>query len=227
MKRHRKQEVLMQIYAAYDDFIGSEYTACEKKCAACCTRNVVLTGLEASAIVNGIKRADRTGMFDAIRQHVNKKRFIPRITTNGIAARCMAGKDLPEEESDPAWSPCPLLKNNLCAIYSQRPFGCRCMVSEKKCQETGYAKMSDYVLTVNHVFGQVIENVDKDGRTGNLIDMLLFLESEDRQASYDQNVWKENGNGLIHNQAMTVLMIPPEHQSKIQPILRVLRDIRG
>ena len=71
-----------------------------------------------------------------------------------------------------------MLTNNLCSVYPVRPFACRCFFSKEDCAENECATIDDFVLAVNNIFLQVIEHVDQDRFTGNLTDILLFLESE-------------------------------------------------
>jgi hypothetical protein len=82
------------------------------------------------------------------------------------------------------------------------------------------------VLSVNTVFLQIIENLDAGGCTGNLIDVLRTMASEDNRNHYENNRLKCVNAGLISNQPLKVLMIPPENRSRIEPILQSLRDIR-
>jgi hypothetical protein len=107
-----------------------------------------------------------------------------------------------------------------------RPFGCRCLVSRHNCGEKGYAEVDDFVISVNTVILQTIEHADVQGCTGNLVDVLSLLSSEDNQKSYRSNELTCKKSGLIPNYPLSVLMIPPEHRTRMQPILKALREIR-
>jgi len=124
------------------------------------------------------------------------------------------------------WEDCSLLTKNVCSIYNLRPYGCRCFVSRKNCAETGFADIDDFTVSVNTVFLQTIEHLDADGCSGNLIDVLQAMESEENRQAYAKNRLKCETNGLIVNWSLKVLMIPPEHRSKMEPILEELRRIR-
>jgi len=142
-----------------------------------------------------------------------------------MAKLCVADEPLPHENCDPDWGPCPLLTDEACPIYPVRPFSCRCMVSKQACKETGYAGMDEFVLTVNNVFLQFIEQVDQGGCFGNLTDVLLLLESGEGQKSCREGSLDCEAHGLIPNEPAKILMVPPEHRLKIQPILVSLQNI--
>ena len=82
------------------------------------------------------------------------------------------------------------------------------------------------MLSVNTVFLQSIEHLDADGCTGNLLDMLGVMASEKNRRYYENNSFRCSNVGLIPNQPLKVLMIPPEHRTRMQPILQSLREIR-
>jgi Fe-S-cluster containining protein len=215
-----KLALLDHIYRIYEEDIVSDDTACKRGCALCCTRNVTLTGLEALRIAEHIR--GKPEYRAALRSASEKKRFRPVCTFNQIAEICMRGGDFPEEEMDPAWTPCPLLKNAECSIYPIRPFGCRCMISMRSCAENNYAEMSEFTATINDVFLQYIEHIDAGGCFGNLTDMLLFLEDEKRAADYPRSIPEELPEALIPNHPLKVLMVPPEFRGKIRPVLQKL-----
>jgi hypothetical protein len=147
------------------------------------------------------------------------------VTINQLAEICMNGQYPPDEEADPAWSPCPLLADQECPVYAFRPFGCRCMVSAQNCRETGWADMDPFTLTVNNVVLQYIEQIDADGYTGNLSDLLVFMASEDHRQMYRKGQLSPLPPNLIPNRRMKALMVPPEHQQRIQPILQAIHRI--
>jgi hypothetical protein len=138
---------------------------------------------------------------------------------------CAKGIEPPTED-DPGWNACPLLKDDLCPFYTARPFACRCLVSRQDCGKAGYAEIDDFVLSVNTVFLQTIEHLDAEGCTGNLIDVLRTMAQEGNRNHYENNRLKCANAGLISNQPLKVLMIPPEHRTKMEPILKSLQEIR-
>ncbi len=86
--------------------------------------------------------------------------------------------------------------------------------------------MDDFVLSVNTVFLQTIEHVDAGGCSGNLVDVLRAMSVEQNREAYRNDILHCTGNGLIANQPLEVLMIPPEHRTQIEPILQELRQVR-
>ena len=81
------------------------------------------------------------------------------------------------------------------------------------------------MLTVNNIFLQTMEHLDRHGCFGNLSDVLLGLSSGENERCYRDGKIDCAKMGLIKNQAMTVLMIPPDHREKVEPILDQLRRI--
>lgn len=224
-----KLSLLDQIYRLFDDFAGTENVACKKQCASCCTCNMTLTTLEGYKIISLLDARAKSTLMQQVCDAAEQKRFKPQITTNRMARRCMTGQELPQDVIDPAWGSCPLLFEKECRIYSMRPFGCRCMMSKTNCAETGYADMDEFTLSVATLFNQFIEHLDQDGMSGNLVDIILFLKDPHNREAYQSEEMKEPADGLIHNTPMPVLMIPPEHRKRIQPLLTSLSamKIRG
>jgi Fe-S-cluster containining protein len=220
-----KLAALEKIFGIYDEFAVSLEVACKKYCAHCCTTSVTLTTAEGYTIFKRLEAQKEQDWIDKIRKASEQPHFQPKITTNQLANMCAEGLDLPAEKND-GWSECPFLRDNQCPIYGARPFGCRCLVSRHDCGKEGYADIDDFVLSVNTLFLQTIEHLDAGGCTGNLLDMLdVMAEAENRKA-YEDNRLTCAAAGLITNQALKILMIPPEHRSRMEPILQSLRDIR-
>ena len=223
MKLDEKLAVLNRIYGVFDDFAGKLDVACRMYCAQCCTRNVTLTTLETYIIVDYLHSNNKLHLFDNLRTALSKKRFQPSITTNQLADFCIRGENPPEEEPASPTGKCPLLQNDECPIYPVRPFGCRCFVSRRPCKENGYADIDPFVVTVNNVFLQYIEHVDVRGCSGNLTDMLLFMESRENIIHYYKNDSLPPNSPLVQNRPMPALMIPPEHRTRIQQILEAIQ----
>jgi hypothetical protein len=220
-----KLTVLDKIYEIYAEFTSSLDLACKKYCAHCCTTRVILTTLEGYKIFQTLLSEGHIQWIDKIRQASAHRRFQPKITTNQLANLCAEGIEPPAEE-DTEWSQCPFLIDLQCPIYRIRPFSCRCLVSRKDCGEKGYADMDDFVLSVNTVFLQAIEHLDGKGCSGNLIDVLVAMATEKIRRRYEHNTLQCSSTGLISNQPLKILMIPPEHRTKMKAILTCLREIR-
>jgi Fe-S-cluster containining protein len=221
-----KLTALNRIFAVYDRFCATLDVACKKYCAHCCTANVILTTLEGYKIVDHLIATGKLDVIDGLKHMAATPRYQPQISTNRLAELYAAEAKVPEEEMAAEWEECSLLAKNVCAIYDLRPFGCRCFVSRKNCAETGYADIDEFTASVNTMFLQTIEHLDADGCSGNLIDVLQVMASEDNRRAYAKDRLKCETNGLIVNWSLKVLMIPPEHRIKMEPILQELRQIK-
>jgi len=82
------------------------------------------------------------------------------------------------------------------------------------------------IKSVNTIFLQTIEHMDAEGCSGNLLDVLEVLASKENRQTYEDHRLKCATAGLIANQALKVLMIPPQHRTRMEPILNSLREIR-
>jgi hypothetical protein len=221
-----KLKILDQIYSIYDRFADSLDLACKKLCDHCCTSGVILTTLEGYKIIDRLISDTDTGFIQKIRSASEINRFRPQITTNRLARLCADGIEPPEETGSENWQVCPVLQDHQCPLYEVRPFGCRCLVSRRHCGEKGYAEMDDLVLSVNTVILQTIEHVDAEGCSGNLVDVLQTMSMEQNREAYRNGKLHCTGNGLIANQPLQVLMVPPEHRARIEPILQELRQVK-
>jgi Fe-S-cluster containining protein len=225
MNLSAKLAVLEKIYKVYDEFTTSLDLACKKGCAHCCTTSVILTTVEGYKIFKALESEGNSWWIDRVLPASAHLRFQPKITTNQLANLCAEGIEPPTEEST-EWKQCPILINRQCPIYHVRPFSCRCLVSRNDCGKQGYADMDDFVLSVNTIFLQIIEHLDENGCSGNLIDVLGVMASEKNRQAFENNALKCSTTELIANQPLKVLMIPPEHRTKMEPILKSLQDIR-
>lgn len=222
----KKLEALNRVFEIYDGFSSTLDLACKAKCAHCCTTNVTMTTLEGYKIVDDLLATGKLDVIDRLEETEEMPRFQPLLTTNRMAELCAADAKVPQEETAEKGQDCSLLSDRLCTIYDLRPFGCRCFVSRQNCGQTGYADIDDLTASVNTVFLQVIEHLDAEGCSGNLIDVLQFMASEDNRRAYAQGEANCEASGLIVNWELKVLMIPPEHRERIEPILQQLRKIR-
>lgn len=220
-----KLAALEKIYDIYDEFAASLDLACKKHCAHCCTTSVTLTTLEGYKIVKQLKSNQNTAWMEQIQRASEKVHFQPKMTTNQFAQMCAAGIDPPQEEQ-PASLTCPFLSDSQCPLYSVRPFGCRCLISRHDCGRHGYADIDDFALSVNTVMLQTIEHLDADGCSGNMLDVLRVMTGQENRQAYQEGKLDCASNGLIANQPLKVLMVPPQHRTRMEPILESLRNIR-
>jgi hypothetical protein len=226
MNVNEKLTILEQMMDMYDRFIGAFDLACEKFCAHCCTANVTMTTLEGYRILAHLEKVGEKKYLETITRKAAPGRFTPQVSINRMADICSRGGDPPEEALIPDIGPCPMLSDDACPLYPVRPFGCRCMVSAKNCGETGFADMDPFILTVNDVFLQHVEHIDAQGYTGNFVDVMQFFRSEENRDSYAAGRPGKERKGLVANQPVFVLMIPPAHRQRIQPLLTQIRSIQ-
>jgi hypothetical protein len=176
-------------------------------------------------MIGDITASGRQKIVDRLESVDEIPRFKPVLTTNRMAELCAADARVPTEDAGGELQACSLLDNSLCTIYDLRPFGCRCFVSRQNCGDLGYADIDDFTASVNTVFLQVIEHLDAEGCSGNLIDVLQVMASDDNRRAYESGGLECEAHGLIVNWELKVMMIPPEHREKIEPLLQRLRAI--
>jgi hypothetical protein len=225
MDLNNKLAALDQIYQIYDHFASGLDLACRKHCAHCCTTGVTLTTVEGYKMAKKLESGENTRWIEKIEQALKQPHFQLKITTNQLANMCAEGIELPAEENT-GWTACPFLTHALCPLYIVRPFGCRCLVSRNDCGKEGCAEIDDFVLSVNTLFLQTIEHMDAGGCTGNLLDILGVMALKENRQRYAEGKLNCRHPGLIRNHPLKVLMVPPEHRTRMEPILQSLRNIR-
>lgn len=226
-------EQLKKIYRLHEKTMARIPMACAKGCADCCTCNVVVTSLETSFIVQSLDSKALADVHQRLTEKFPLQRYIPKMTLNQFAMACMSGRETPDEENKPDWGRCPFVEADICTIYRVRPFGCRSMISQIHCRDTGYAQVPPLALTINHIFLQYIEHLDLEGFSGNLSDMLsLFLANSFQQMTLPKGLDTVHGNpffvggeplspqGFIQNSKIHGLMVPPEHRDAVAPLLK-------
>jgi Fe-S-cluster containining protein len=218
--------VLDELYRIFDAFINTCDVACAELCDACCTANVTLTTLEGLKLVRRLDDAGNPGWASDLDRLAAPQRFRPKLTANRLAALCAENTPLPEEPDAPSLSRCPFLSAGRCPVYAARPFACRCMVSRRTCDRQGAADMDPFIETVSNVLMQTIEHVDVPGCSGNLVDTLRVLASGENRERYAAGALDCGVHGLVANHPMAVLMVPPEHRGRVQPLLDAIRGIR-
>ena len=167
-----KIDALQALYSFYDDFTDRLAFSCGPGCSTCCSVNVSITSLEAAYLRRHSVLSD-TRLQERINAANRRPHFIPTLTTNRIAHHCRHRQEPPEEKGMHAPGPCPLLDpNGLCRVYENRPFSCRAMSSIQKCQADGEAVMPPFLMTINLALYQLIEHLDVEGTSGNMLDML-------------------------------------------------------
>ena len=168
-----KQDILLKIYEKFDKWAGDLTPACRRGCALCCTKNVLVSGLEAEALLH---HALAAGLAPEIgrRLSVPLTHGQPSMTTNEFAAACLDGLDAdPGGQENP--EPCPFLDQGSCLVYAARPFGCRLFISERRCSPGQPALVPDHYFEGATAVSQLIEHLGQGEYWGNLVDVLLAL----------------------------------------------------
>jgi len=215
---------LQRLYALYDRFLaGQEPMACCRRCADCCTQDVTLTTLEGLYLKSRLTAAQWSHLVGQLRRDADQPRYRPLLTTNALARHCLEGNDPPQETFPDTRRPCPALKDACCPIYEWRPFGCRCLVSRRTCGTQGYAEVDEWVLTVNTVFMQAIEHLDRPGCFGNFTDVILALDTAGTTHPLPPVTCE--AHGLSANQPLPVLMIPPFHQARAAALVAEIQQV--
>jgi Fe-S-cluster containining protein len=220
--------VLMEkLYAIHAQQCARFDLACTRKCAACCTCNVTLTTLEGLALWRRLEQGAAPDWREHVVAAAVPGRFQPGMTLNEMAARCASGQDIPEESAQADAGPCPLLTGppaeDLCPVYVVRPFGCRAMVSQDTCSGEDAAQMPDFILALNTVLLQYIEGLDSSGLSGNLTDVLHFMDNPQNRRDYERQLVLEPQGPLLKNRPVSVLMVPPEQRAGMQPVLAAIQ----
>lgn len=220
----RRLAWLERLYDVHDAFVQKLTLHCRVGCAACCTRSVTITTLEAAHIVARLSSRGASHLLDRLSTAADTDRFRPRITLNELAAICMRDGQPPDDPNDPGWGACPFLENDRCVMYPIRPFGCRLMVSTLNCAETGCAEMPEAALAVGQALQQSIEHADAGGLTGNLLDVLMPQVVQRILNGYGPDRPLTPEPPLLKNLPAPVLMIPPAHRETVIAILKSLND---
>lgn len=229
-----KIRALEKIYDVYETFTADLDLSCGKGCSFCCTCNVTLTGLEAAYLLDCLEKHAQNRLIEKLKQNYPRNRFVPQTTTNRFAELCINGQEAPDEENDQSWGACPLLEEKLCPVYRARPFGCRSLISETLCSDTGYARIPPFALTVNNVLLQYIEHIDHGGIFGNLCDVLTVFSQDRVRQEYKNTHGSFDSiraqaprikDRLRKNRKIPALLVPPEHRTRIAPLLKEISNI--
>ncbi len=223
MNIETRLRVIEKIYGLHADFCTPFELACGQRCARCCTANVTLTTLEALRIIHYWHAQGRAVPLAALAAAAQQPRFQPALTINRMAALCLQGAEVPEEEADPAVGPCPLLEADRCSIYPARPLACRAMVSRTACAQGGAADMPEEILSANHLLMQFVEALDLHGASANLADALLFLLRPEQLAAYTSGAPVTAAPPLVPHHAIPALMIPPELRARLLPLAQAVQ----
>jgi Fe-S-cluster containining protein len=225
MQLSDKLNILEQLYDVYEGFSAELDVACARGCSACCTENVTMTTLEGYRIVHHLIDSRQFNLVERLRNSNQDRRFQPAMSTNELAAMCLRQEAPPEDHPDSPREDCPFLSGRECLIYLERPFGCRCFLSTQPCEKNGFAEIDPFVITVNTVFLQFIEHVDAGGLFGNMTDILCDLAFEPVRRKYEAGEHIGQTGKTPVNRPIPGLLVPPEDQERIGPILEEIRRV--
>jgi len=206
-----------KIYAAYEKEVAGIAFACREGCASCCTQSVNMTTAEGRGILAYLSETGR----ELPSLPGKERRTCPTLTTNGLAACYLEGREAgPEPESPWIYEPCVFLQGERCTIYPARPFGCRSFGSTRSCAELGIAEAPEWFITLNSVVNQLIEHLDLDGFWGNIYNVLGFLNGSEKD--YIQSGGDGRAAGLLPNLSVPGFLVPHEEQEMINRFLEGL-----
>lgn len=210
------RHLISDIFEVFSEASAGIAFACGPGCATCCTRSVTLTTAEGQLIVDFLHEVGAC-LPELPRDPVPLR---PALTSNGLAALCLAGKEMPEESESPwLFEPCFFLKDGLCSIYPVRPFACRSFGSTVNCADSSMAEVPEWLATLTIVTSQLLEDMDQGGGWGNLADVLAFLD--DRQ---DETARLAARARLLPNLNIPGLLVLPEERPIIDRFLAKARE---
>ena len=214
-----KFKVLAAIYSFYDQFLKSFPLACTPGCHVCCTVNIVATSLEAGHLLCA-SFFDNLDLKKLLYSATARPIYRPSLSTNQIADFCLRQEEIPSDRAKHGEGFCPFLdQEGLCNVYEYRPFACRAMSSRDVCQYGGEADMESFLVTVNLAVYQIIEHLDKEGVSGNLLDVLSELVNNRFESPGP-------GNGLVSNRALPGFLVSPNEQGRFRTFMRDLTDFQ-
>nr|WP_319775866.1 YkgJ family cysteine cluster protein [uncultured Sphaerochaeta sp.] len=225
----KKLELLDVIYRVFDDFVAHRYRmACTRGCAVCCTHDVTGTTLEAHRLLDSLRKSGRQDLLDRLPETAQAGLFRPRLTTNTLAMACLSRREPPDESPGRDQGPCPLLEEDACPVYRDRPFACRSMFSQRVCPPGGEGEIPPELVTISTICSQIIEHLDNGGIFGNMTDLLMALQDANTGFRV-ANGEKIQLKGHSPNKPVPGLLVPQEHQAAVQGFLNVLfsRDCGG
>ena len=213
-----KQDLLFYIYRVFDEYVeATTQMACQRGCSLCCTPNVTLTTLEARPVLVELEKRDLLRLLDRP-VPPDRDYFRPEYTINDLALACFNGQEPPEENIGAGEGVCPLLDNEQCLVYDARPFACRSFFSLEKCRPGEEAVVPPALIAMITACQQIIEHLDTGGLFGNLTDLLLWLQHEEKREGHTP-VFGPESYEFPFNKVLPGLVIQPEEAQKVQPFL--------
>lgn len=200
------------MFAYYDEVAAEFQVVCTEGCAACCTRSVWVTRLEACWLLSRLSEDRVRSVYRRLKEAGKTEHPVPKMSLLASLTTAEDGEGMKEEQEEAGASEiplgrCPLLDSDRCSIYDARPFACRCMSSRTPCASTGFADQPERLLWTNVLFMEAIEHLDRRGFTGNLIDVVAFCE---------------HGQGdtarFVPNMALKGWVLPPQYRASLKRV---------
>jgi len=221
-----KRQLVLTIYDIFDRWNSGRAVACHRGCSCCCTQNVSITALEGESILRFIV-AEGMSSWLAGKLASSRSHQPPKMTTNGFAAACLAGREV-----DPGdhynLSSCPFLENNLCRIYPVRPFGCRLFVSAKTCSAHQPAQISDDYFEAATAVTQLLEHLGQREYWGNMLDVLPALldisEFKEVADNLDSTVIIQARLQTLTAHPLPGFLLGEEYREQVLPLLQTIFD---
>lgn len=221
-----KDQILKAIYTIFADWSAGEGIACEKGCAACCTRNVTMTALEGEIILRFINEEKMERWF-AEKIRANRPQHRPKMSTNDFARACLQGREVDFGEVCNQ-EPCPFLEENICLIYPARPFSCRMMISETTCTADRPALLPDHYFAASTAVAQIIEHLGQKEYWGNMLDVLPALcdISEFRAIAdhLDTTIIRQSRLRTLTAKPLPGFLFTEEEEKTVSPLLKTIFD---
>lgn len=201
--------VLRELYAAFDQLADEPQWACGAGCHVCCSGGrVLITTLEGRYLAQGLKQAGREDLLAKASSTPVDPAAQGASSMNALARMCLEHQEPPQALGpEVGGAQCPLLVDGLCPAYEHRPLACRSMVSSQVCLPGGEAVHDQWWVSVSTVFFQLVEAADPAGEFGPLAAVLAKVYTGEDQGM------------LAPCEPLPGLVVPPEHQARLQPIL--------
>lgn len=214
-QENRRRKALLRIYTLFDIWVKDFQFACEKGCATCCTRSVMMTSLEGHLIHDYIKtNPELLPLMDQLPADSPT----PADTTNRFALSCLRGEATEEESLSWDLRPCIFLREKCCIIYPVRSFMCRSFGSRVRCSESGSAEIDPIFLTLNTIIMQCIEHLDQGRPWGNMNTILRRLKETGSNGA-------KSPTRLPRAEPLPGFLIPPEEEKRLRTQLNILQKI--
>ncbi len=230
--RNQAVAAICQEFSRWTDTHQELTPACSRRCTACCTENVTITAMEGERILDYIiEDDDRVNWFAATLDNALAGRrgiIAPSCTTNEFARACFAKEEV-DQDLPASSSICPFLADDLCQIYTVRPFGCQLFLSQHRCNADSPATIPGFYLDAATACSQMIEHLGQKEYWGNMVDVLAaLLDISKYQAIASQLEMRSPGSLLqakmrvLAASPLPGFLIEERHFAAIEPLFKAI-----